>query len=262
MAEGPDNRRAEAGRRIAELSALIRRHDERYFVDAAPEIADDEYDRLRRELTALEVEYPDLAAADSPTARPGGRVAEGLAPAPHLEPMLSLDDVFSDGELAAWYARVERAVGAAPPLVCELKIDGLAVSLTYERGVLTRGATRGDGATGEDVTRNLREVIGVPARLTGDAPSLLEARGEVYLPIAEFERLRASGGRVFSNPRNAAAGSLRQKDPSVTARRRLHFVCWGTGRVEPRRARRHLDELAQLRALGLPVDEHTRPAAS
>jgi DNA ligase (NAD+) len=255
-----DEARARAGILRAELAA----HDARYAA-GRPTVADAEYDAMLRELRAIEAELPSLVSADSPTQRiadraPPSSEAGGFAPLRHRAPMLSLDNVFGAGELRAWLARVEAAVGAAPALSCELKMDGVAVSLTYEEGVLVRGGTRGDGTVGEDVTANLRGVAGVRARLDGDVPALVEVRGEVYLPRAAFERLNAAlpGERRFANPRNAAAGGLRQRDPAATAARGLAFVAWGTGRVEPRRARRHSEELALVAAAGLPVDDTRR----
>lgn len=249
----------EPSRRIEELRTQIRHHDERYYVEDRPEIADAEYDALTRELRALEASHPELGSPQSPTQHPGGRPAAGFPPLRHATPMLSLEDVFSREALAAWFERVERAVGRVD-LVCELKLDGLAVSLTYEDGVLLRGGTRGDGLVGEDVTANLRGVRGVVDRLTLETPPrLLEVRGEVLLPVAGFERLnREAAARPFANPRNAAAGSLRQKDPAITAARGLEFVCWGIGAAEPRPVQRHIDELAWLREAGLPARPEER----
>lgn len=260
----------EARGRVAALRADIAAHDARYAA-GRPTVADAEYDALVRELASLEAAFPSLAAADSPTRTVADRAPEGgLPPHRHLVPMLSLDNVFSADELRAWLARVEAAVGSVPPLVCELKMDGLAVSLVYEHGVFVRGGTRGDGSVGEDVTANLRGVAGVLPRL-GDAglgappPALAEVRGEVYMPRAAFERLNAAPAagddtarRRFASPRNAATGSLRQRDPAVTAARGLAFVAWGAGRVDPRRARRHSEELALFAAAGLPVDGTAR----
>jgi DNA ligase (NAD+) len=261
-----DAARALARARAAELRAQIRAHDERYYVHDAPTLPDADYDALVAELRALEAARPDLAAPDSPTRRPGGRPSAAFPPVEHFAPMLSLDDVFSRDELAAFADRVARATGGAPLAgVCELKIDGVAVSLLYERGRLVRAATRGDGRVGEDVTANARGVAGVVPALTGDdLPPLVEARGEVYLARADFERINAAlpEGKRFANPRNAAAGSLRQKDASITATRGLRFVCWGAGRVDGRRARRHSEELRALAAAGLPVDAHTRTAGT
>jgi DNA ligase (NAD+) len=259
----------EARARAATLRAEIAAHDARYAT-GRPTVADAEYDALVRELRALETEWPSLVTPDSPTRVVRDRAPEGgFAPQRHLVPMLSLDNVFDAGELRAWLLRVEAALGAIPPLVCELKMDGLAVSLVYERGVFVRGATRGDGSVGEDVTANLRGVAGVLPRL-GDAglgappPTVAEVRGEIYMPRAAFERLNASleGKRRFANPRNAATGSLRQRDPAITAARGLAFTVWGAGRVEPRRARRHSEELALFAAAGLPVDGTARLVAS
>ncbi len=246
-------------KQIDELRARVRYHDERYYVDDRPELADAEYDVLKRELRTLEAAHPELDSPQSPTARPGGRPAAGFLPLPHVVPMLSLEDVFSMVELAAWLDRVTRQVGPVD-LVCELKIDGVAVSLVYEHGVFVRGGTRGDGTIGEDLTANLRQVAGVHERLQPPAsgaalPALLEVRGEVLLPVATFTRLNqdSSGSRLFANPRNAAAGSLRQKDPAITATRGLELLCWGVGVMRPQHISHHCAELAWLRDVGLPA---------
>ncbi|HEY2749679.1 MAG TPA: NAD-dependent DNA ligase LigA [Polyangia bacterium] len=247
----------EARARVDELRAAIAGHDARYAV-GRPTVADAEYDALVHELRALEAEFPSLRSSDSPTARVRDRAPDGdLPPHRHRAPMLSLDNVFDADELRAWLGRVEGALGAAPALACELKLDGLAVSLVYERGVFVRGATRGDGEVGEDVTANLRGVGGVRERLADPSPpALAEIRGEVFMPRAAFERLNASleGKRRFANPRNAATGSLRQHDAAVTATRGLRFVAWGTGVVEPRRARTHSAEMHLLDAAGVPIE--------
>ena len=254
--DGGDEERAR--RRIDELRSLVRHHDERYHVLDAPELADADYDALVRELRVLEAAHPLLGSGESPLSRPGGRRAEGFPALGHRQPMRSLDNAFSPEELRAWIARMERELGRVPALTCELKMDGVAVSLQYEDGVLQRGGTRGDGETGEDVTANLRAVGGVAARLAvGEAPRVAEIRGEVYLPREAFLALNRavaeSGGRAFANPRNAAAGGLRQRDPAITAARGLRLLVWGTGLVEPRRARGHAEELAWLAAAGLPT---------
>jgi DNA ligase (NAD+) len=253
----------EAGARATALRSEIAAHEARY-ASGRPTVADAEYDALMRELQAIEAQFPKLATAESPTQRIADRVT-GFAPLRHRVPMLSLDNVFDADELRAWLARVEATVGAAPPLTCELKMDGVAVSLTYENGALVSGGTRGDGSIGEDVTANLRGVAGVRARLDGAAepPRLIEVRGEVYLPRDAFLRLNDGlpAGKRFANPRNAAAGGLRQRDAAATAARGLAFVAWGTGSVEPRRARRHSEELALLAAAGLPVDATARVVA-
>ncbi len=224
----------------AELEALraeVRHHAHRYYVLDDPEISDAEYDALFRKLEALEADHPELVTLDSPTQRVGAPVSQLFAPVQHLEPMFSLDNAETEADLDAWEARLERILERAPGgYVCELKIDGLAVSLVYEDGVFTRGATRGDGAVGEDITANLRAVEAVPLRLFGSPPPLVEVRGEVYMPAAAFdalnERQAAAGDRLFTNPRNAAAGSVRQKDPRVTAERELSIWVYQLGVME------------------------------
>lgn len=257
--------------RVRELRATIAEHDRRYYELDQPSIPDADYDALVRELRDLEQRFPSLGTADSPTSRVSGRASELFAPVTHASPMLSLDNVFSMQELEAWVKRLERGSEGAIDFVCELKIDGLAVSLTYEDGGLARGATRGDGRVGEDITANLRTIADIPARLPGQGfPALMEIRGEVYLPISTFDRLNrdlaARGERPMVNPRNAAAGSLRQKDSAVTAARGLRLWCYGMGRpgdaVDGRRASRHSDDLARLRTWGLPVNPTIQQAQS
>src|SRR5918992_1946671 len=190
MAKGDERRRAEAKRRVEELRDLINFHDYRYYVLDEPEVSDAEYDELMRELRALEEEFPEFITPDSPTQRVGGQPSELFAPARHRARMLSLDNAFSWEELNAWGKRVERSLGRQTDFVCELKIDGVAVALTYEQGTSTRGATRGDGVIGDDITANIRTIRAVPAKLRGTGhPSVLEVRGEVYLPVKAFERL-------------------------------------------------------------------------
>ena len=225
----------EARQRHAELSEKLRDAQYRYYVLDAPTIADIEYDTDMRALEALEEQFPELRTPDSPTQNVGGGMSTLFTPVEHLERLLSLDNVFSEEEFAAWADRAAR-LGGAGPYLCELKIDGLAIDLVYERGRLARAATRGDGRTGEDVTLNVRTIESVPDRLTGDGvPEVLEVRGEVFLPEAAFERLNESlqeaGKPAFANPRNAGAGSLRQKDPRVTASRGLGAIVHGIGRV-------------------------------
>src|SRR5688500_5195455 len=215
-----------------------------------------------RELEALEEAHPSLRTPDSPTQQVGGSgFTTGFAPVEHLQRLMSLDNAFTDDELAAWAARVERE--GSPEYLCELKVDGLAVDLVYERGTLVRAATRGDGRVGEDITPNVRTLPSVPSRLTGPAvPDLLEVRGEVYFPVEGFAALNASlvaaGKAPFANPRNAAAGSLRQKDPRVTASRRLALVLHGVGAAEGFAAGRQSEAYERLRELGLPVSPHVR----
>jgi DNA ligase (NAD+) len=253
---------ASARQQHATLAQEVEELAYRYYVLAQPTASDADYDEKMRELTALEDKWPELRTPDSPTQKVMESLSTDFAPAAHLERMLSLDNVFSDDEFSAWAQRATREV-AVPGWLCELKIDGLAVALVYENGRLTRAATRGDGVTGEDVTLNVRTIDVVPGRLNGDdIPELLEVRGEVYLPTAAFatlnERLVADGRAPFANPRNAAAGSLRQKDPRVTATRPLSMTVHGVG------ARRGFDPPAQstayewLQALGLPVSSRYR----
>jgi DNA ligase (NAD+) len=225
----------EARQRHAELSEKLRDAQYRYYVLDAPTVADIEYDTDMRALEALEEQFPELRTPDSPTQNVGGGLSTLFTPVEHLERLLSLDNVFSEEEFAAWADRAAR-LGGAGPYLCELKIDGLAIDLVYERGRLARAATRGDGRTGEDVTLNVRAIKSVPDRLTGDGvPEVLEVRGEVFLPEAAFVRLNESlqelGKPAFANPRNAGAGSLRQKDPRVTASRDLGAIVHGIGRV-------------------------------
>lgn len=244
--------------RVQELRRCIREADHRYYVLDAPEVADEVYDGWMRELRALEEAHPGLVAPDSPTQRVSGQVAERFAPVRHARPLLSLDNAFGPDELRAFDARVRRWLGGeAPTYTSELKIDGLSVALTYTDGRFTRGATRGDGETGEDVTANLRTLGALPLRLRAPHPAQLTVRGEVYLPRSAFAALNAAqvaaGEPAFANPRNAAAGSLRQKDPRVTAGRGLRLWCYQL--VEGP----ELDQgsaLEHLAAWGLPVNPH------
>src|SRR4249919_1894978 len=211
-----------------------------------------------KELRALEERFPELVTPDSPTQRVGATPADLFAPVEHRTPMLSLDNAFNREELEAWAARVERAVGSGARNSCELKIDGVAVALTYEDGVLTKGATRGDGRIGEDITANVRTVRSVTQRLqVEDPPAYLEVRGEIYLPVKAFERLNeellAAEKRPFANPRNAAAGSLRQKDPSVSASRPLALLVHSFGYAEGIRYESHSGFLDWCRDARLPV---------
>ena len=248
--------------RAAELRKLIERHNRLYYVDDAPEIGDDEYDALIDELRAIEAEHPDLRAPDSPTQRVGATPLGRFAPVEHLQRMLSLANARSEEELRAWLERSERFLeregveAAEIRFVTEPKIDGLAISLVYENGVLARGATRGDGEIGEDVTQNLRTVKAIPQRIE-DAPAVLEVRGEIYLPRAAFARLNeeraAAGEPTFANPRNSAAGSIRQLDPAVSASRPLSMWAYSIGALEGLELESHLESLEWLRARGFPV---------
>jgi DNA ligase (NAD+) len=246
--------------RIEELRGAIRRHLHLYHVLDDPEISDAEYDELFRELEKLEAEHPDLVTPDSPTQRVGEAPSVAFAPVTHRQPLFSLDNADSLAALEAWEQRVVRGLeGEAGGYVCELKIDGLAVSLTYENGRLVQGATRGNGTVGEDITHNVRTVSAIPLVLRGEAPALMEVRGEIYMPLSAFEDLNRrqaeEGGPVFVNPRNAAAGSVRQKDPAITAGRNLAIWCYQVGFIDrgPRLGSQS-ETLAWLKDLGLPVN--------
>ncbi|MFD6198520.1 NAD-dependent DNA ligase LigA [Mycobacteriaceae bacterium NPDC060252] len=253
-------------RQWGELAEEVRGHQFRYYVKDAPLISDGQFDELLKRLTALEEQYPELRTPDSPTQLVGGAgfVTE-FRSVDHLERMLSLDNAFSSEELTAWDARVRGDVGEEPEYLCELKIDGVALALVYENGLLVRGATRGDGRSGEDVTLNARTIEDVPERLTGSKeypiPALLEVRGEVFFRLEDFEVLNASlveeGKPPFANPRNSAAGSLRQKNPAITARRRLRMICHGLGRAEGFAPESLHDAYLALGQWGLPVSTHT-----
>jgi DNA ligase (NAD+) len=262
MARTEERRLAEAKLRVEELRAQLEHHRYRYHVLDDPEVSDAEYDELMRELQRLEHEFPELVTPDSPTQTVGGAPADLFAPVQHRTPMLSLGNAFSFEEIDAWARRVERAVGDGARYACELKIDGVACALTYEDGVLTRAATRGDGRIGEDITANVRTVSGVPRRLKLDEmPSVIEVRGEMYLPVKAFEELNVqlteAGHRAFSNPRNAAAGSLRQKDPKITASRPLRMWVHSFGAAEGVAFDSHLEFLDWAAKAGLPVPPTT-----
>ena len=256
-------------RRWQELSDEVREHQFRYYIKDAPVISDADFDRLFNELVALEERYPELRVPDSPTQLVGGAgFATEFTAAEHLERMLSLDDVFDADELIAWSTRVENEVGANPRYLCELKVDGVAIALVYRDGRLERAATRGDGRVGEDVTLNARTIDDVPETLTVSkkfpTPAVLEVRGEVFFMLADFNDLNASlvaeGKPPFANPRNSAAGSLRQKNPAVTARRPLRMICHGLGYTEGFSPATLHDAYAAMKAWGLPVSEHTSRA--
>ncbi|WP_438291538.1 NAD-dependent DNA ligase LigA [Streptomyces sp. HUAS TT7] len=259
---------AEAREKHALLAEQIEEHRFRYYVKDQPVISDGDFDKLLRSLEALEDEHPELRTPDSPTQKVAGAYETDFASVEHRERMLSLDNAFDDEELAAWAERIAKDVGTADyHYLCELKVDGLAVNLTYEHGRLTRAATRGDGRTGEDITPNVRTIADIPDRLKGDRiPELVEIRGEVYFPMEAFEGLNArlveAGDKPFANPRNAAAGSLRQKDPKVTATRPLHMVVHGIGA----RAGFDIDRLSQaydlLREWGLPTAQRNKVVKS
>lgn len=276
-ADPPVSADPSAAARAEQLRAEIAEHDRRYHVEDAPVVSDAEYDALVRELRALEDAHPELAVADSPTARVGAAPSATFATVVHRVPMMSLDNAFSAEELAAWGERVARRLGHGGDLAvgyaAELKIDGVAISLRYEDGRLVQAATRGDGTQGEDVTANVATIAEIPHELGPDAPAVLEVRGEIYMSMTAFaalqatqqeeNRVRTEAGRkpapVASNPRNAAAGSLRQKDPSVTARRELSMWCYQLGEVEGGPAfATHTDTMEQLAAWGFPVNPERR----
>lgn len=247
------------------LAEEVREHQFRYYVKDAPTVSDGEFDALLRQLTDLEDRRPDLRTPDSPTQLVGGGFATEFTAVDHLERMLSLDNVFDEAELRTWISRVEVETGPDLHYLCEVKIDGVALNLVYENGRLVRAATRGDGRTGEDVTLNARTIDDIPHTLTGNeqypVPALLEVRGEVFFRLEDFEALNASlvadGKAPFANPRNSAAGSLRQKNPAVTAKRRLGMICHGLGRTEGFDPVSQHDAYLALAAWGLPVSTHT-----
>ena len=251
--------------RIEQLRAQIRHHEELYYVHAQPEISDAEFDALMRELQELEVANPELITPDSPTQRVGGRPAEGFATVEHLVPMLSLDNAYNEEELRAFDERVRRGLGASDPVsyVAELKIDGLSIALTYEDGLLIRGATRGNGVRGEDVTQNVRTVRAIPLKLKNGPRGRIEVRGEVYLSKSAFERInqeqKEAGEPLYANPRNTAAGTMRNLDPALVAKRGLaawtYQVVWPSGTPE---AGTHAAMLAALKEWGAPVESHWR----
>jgi len=256
-------------RRAAQLRRDIEHHNYRYYILDDPEIPDAEWDRLLRELRALESEHPELVTADSPTQRVGVTPTDEFAEVRHRVPMLSLDNAFTDEDLRAFDRRVRERLGTGDEIdySAEPKLDGLAISVTYENGVFVRAATRGDGTTGEDVTANVRTIRSLPLHLQGKAPPLFEARGEVFMPVSGFERLNAEaakrGEKVFANPRNAAAGSLRQLDPRITAQRPLDIFFYAVGAIEgvdlpPL----HSQTLELLRGLGLRVSPEIRRVRS
>ena len=251
------------------LADEIREHQFRYYVKDSPVITDGEFDALLRRLQDLEDAHPELAAPDSPTKLVGGGFSTAFTPVDHLERMMSLDNVFDYDEMRTWVERVNADAGTSVEFLCELKIDGVALALVYEKGVLVRGVTRGDGRTGEDVTLNARTIDDVPQRLTASdeypIPDVLEVRGEVFFRVEDFEALNASlvadGKPPFANPRNSAAGSLRQKNPQITARRRLRMICHGIGHTEGWRPASLHDAYLALGAWGLRVSTHTTKVA-
>jgi DNA ligase (NAD+) len=263
----PKTESRSAASRAAELRGLIAHHDRRYYLEDDPEIADPEYDDLLRELREIEEANPDLVTPDSPTQRVGGAPLAKFGQVEHAEPMLSLGNARNEDELRAWAKRIERGLerldieGREIRYVTEPKVDGLAISLTYENGFLTKGATRGDGRIGEDVTQNLRTIKAIPLKID-DAPELVEVRGEVYMPIAAFAELNAqraeAGESTFANPRNSAAGSLRQLDSKITASRPLSLWTYGIGARGGWEPDSHSEMLEWLRERGFPVNDQVQ----
>src|ERR1043166_779853 len=251
---------AQAAKQMEHLRNEIRKHDRLYYEEAAPIISDRNYDRLYKELVDLQTQFPDLVTPDSPSQRVGGKPLKAFEQVPHLIPMLSLDNTYSEEEVKNFYARIQRLLpNEKIPVVIEPKVDGVAVSLIYENGRLRQAATRGDGTVGDEITQNIRTIRSVPERLRGDAPKLLEARGEVYMDKHGFEKLnderRKAGLPLFANPRNAAAGSLKQLDPAIVAKRPLGVVLYGTGATEGVDVDVHSEIFPLLKKLGLPVTE-------
>ncbi|MHC5005138.1 MAG: NAD-dependent DNA ligase LigA, partial [Planctomycetota bacterium] len=254
-----------AGKRVAELRELLERANYAYYVDAEPIMADSEFDRLLTELASLEAEHPELADPSSPTQRIGGEPIEGFRTVAHTVPMLSIDNTYSLDDLRAWHRRVLKGLELDPDaddvdLVCDPKVDGVAVSLRYESGRLVRAVTRGDGTRGDEVTAQIRTIRAIPLKLRGAraaAPAVLEVRGEIFMPNAEFERINRereeAGEPPFANARNSTAGTLKSLDPAVVASRRLSFVSHGRGAVEGLDPETFWEFLAVLREVGLPV---------
>ncbi|HJW39288.1 MAG TPA: NAD-dependent DNA ligase LigA [Candidatus Udaeobacter sp.] len=254
------NDKAHAAKRIEQLWEEIRKHDRLYYDEAAPIISDRDYDRLYKELVDLERQFPDLVTPDSPTQRVGGKPLKAFEQVSHLIPMLSLDNTYSEEEVKSFYARVQRLLPYEKiPVVIEPKVDGVAVSLIYENGKLRQAATRGDGNVGDNITQNIRTIRSVSERLRDGAPKLLEVRGEVYMDRKGFEKLnderKKQGLPLFANPRNAAAGSLKQLDPAIVAKRPLGIVLYGTGATEGVDVDLHSEVFPLLKKLGLPVTE-------
>jgi DNA ligase (NAD+) len=265
VAEGVEDVPADVRERHAALAEEVRGHQFRYYVLDSPTVSDGEFDAMLGELQRLEDEHPGLATPESPTQKVGGTFSTEFTAVDHLERMLSLDNAFDPEELASWADRVEKEVGSQAHYLCELKIDGLAINLLYRNGRLVRALTRGDGRTGEDVTLNVRTMRDIPEQLTGTdeypVPELVEVRGEVFFTVEDFLELNAklveAGKPPFANPRNTAAGSLRQKDPKITASRPLRMISHGIGKREGFEPARQSESYEALRAWGLPVSEHT-----
>src|SRR5437773_5136804 len=250
----------QAAKRMTQLREEIREHDRHYYEEAAPIISDRDYDRLYKELVDLEAEFPQFVSPDSPTQRVGGKPLEAFSQITHRVPMLSLDNTYSEEEVANFYARITRLLpNEKIPVVIEPKVDGVAVSLLYETGTLRYAATRGDGSVGDDITRNIRTIRSIPEQLRGAAPKVFEVRGEVYMDKRGFEKLNEerneAGLPLFANPRNAAAGSLKHLDPAIVAKRPLGIVFYGTGGTEGVDVDFHSKLFRLFKKLGLPTSE-------
>src|SRR6266700_3350362 len=250
----------QAAKRVAQLRREIEEHNRRYYEEAAPTIRDREYDRLYQELVALEALFRQLVSPDSPTQQVGGKPLQAFAQIPHRVPMLSLDNTYSEKEVASFYARITRLLpNEKIPVVIEPKVDGVAVSLLYENGQLRHAATRGDGSVGDDITQNIKTIRSIPHHLRGRAPKVFEVRGEVFMDRRGFTKLNEERSKVglplFANPRNAAAGSLKHLDPSIVSKRPLGIVFYGTGAVEDVDLKKHSELFPLLKELGLPHSE-------
>src|SRR5438132_632055 len=251
--------------RAEELRSQIDHHNYRYHVLDQPEVSDAEYDALMGELRQIEERFPEFVTPDSPTQRVGAPPSALFAPVEHSARLLSLDNAFNDTDLDAWYARVVKGLGHEPAFVVEPKIDGVSVVVVYEKGSYVRGATRGDGTAGEDVTSNIRTIRALPSKLRiKNPPAWLEVRGEVYLPLEEFERINTERGEqgkpLFPNPRNSAAGTLRQKDPKITASRALSVDFHGLVHIDGKELGSHSETFDYLRTLGLRTPPEAKPA--
>ncbi len=247
----------QAAQRAEELRRLIRYHDQKYYVEAAPEITDLEYDRLLSELKAIESEHPELITADSPTQRIGDAPVTELVQVRHQVPMLSIDNTYNMDELKAFLNRAQKNLGVERTAwVMELKVDGVAAAVVYEDGLLKRAVTRGNGEVGDDITHNIRTIPDVPLRLSGNPPPLLEVRGEVYMNNTELVKINLqrvqAGEPPFANTRNVTAGTIRLQDPRICAERHLRFFCHGVGYCEGMHSETHIDFLKQLNSFGLP----------
>jgi DNA ligase (NAD+) len=257
---GQLNEGMSAAQRVKKLREELERHNHLYFVQNKPAVSDQEYDALMRELIDLEKAHPELASADSPSQRVGGEPLEGFDSVAHAVPMMSIDNTYDEAEVRAFDGRVRKALGEAPRYVLEEKVDGVSASLRYEKGVLVLAATRGDGRRGDDITTNVRTIHDIPLRLANEAPAVMEIRGEIYMPNAEFTRLNQvkeeAAEEPLANPRNATAGTLKQLDSKLVAKRRLKFMAHGVGEIDQMPVDSYWDWIKFVTKLGIPVSEH------